>query len=261
MKMTYYEKGQGDVTCIFSCGWAVPFPLADMFELADILSTQCRCIVFDRFGYGFSESYDGKRSFSAITQETKMLCDSLNIFGNVVFVGHSLSTFHALDLTKCYPEMIKGLVLIDSYNFDSKIGRLSFNINWIIAYYCLFLKKLGIIEKMKDSKLKKVLFGQRLIPEDMAIDALLVTRKRLYNKTVRNELKCAINDLKFLYKDLNKLENTPVVAICRDTTFGNNCKLVNYIQNISIINVGKSSHFIHHRYPAKIAEQISKLCI
>jgi len=259
--MTYYEKGQGDITCIFSCGWAVPFPFADMFELADIISTQHRCIILDRFGYGFSDCNDGKRNFNNITQETKMLCDRLNIQKNIIFVGHSISTFHAIDLAKSFPEIIKGLVLIDSYIFVSKIGRFSFNINWIVAYFCLLLKKLGILSKMNDSKLKRILFGHRLIPEDVAVDALLITRERLYNKTVRNELKCAINDFKLLYKNLDKLKSVPVIAICRDATFGNNRKLLNYIQNTTIINLGKSSHFIHHIYPIKVAEQISELCI
>ena len=64
-KMVFYEKGAGEVTCVFSCGWAFPLPFSDMFEIADILSQHCRCIIFDRFGYTFSEITDSLLFFAS----------------------------------------------------------------------------------------------------------------------------------------------------------------------------------------------------
>ena len=258
--MVCYEKGKGDTTCILSCGWAVPFPFSDMFELADTLSKTYRCVVFDRFGYGFSDSSNDRRGFSAITKETKLLCEELHISGNVIYIGHSLSTFHALDFAKTFPDMIKGLVLIDGYYFDSFLGRMLFGINWMSAYYFLLLKKLGLIDKIEDEKLKKALLGDRVIPDEILKDTLDISRKRLYNKTILSELSASIRDLKSLNSGLDALD-FPVVAICRNITYKNNFKKHAFLRKLSVINVGKSSHFIHYEYPEKIVDEVNKILI
>ena len=256
--MAYYEKGMGDVTCVFSCGWAVPLPFSDMLELAELLSGAYRCIIFDRFGYGFSDDGHGKRAFSTITEETKLLCDALGITGSVIYIGHSLSTFHALDFAKKYPEMIMGLVLIDSYNFSSALSRSAFAWNWLIAYYCVFMRKSGLISKIKDKRLKKLLLGHREVPEDILEDVLAITRKRLYNKTVRDELSAAIKDLKYLNIGLDKLD-MPITAVCRNASYRNNKKMSRHISAHRVINVGKATHFIHYEYPEIVSNEVDKI--
>jgi len=260
-KMVCYEKGKGEVTCIFSCGWAVPFPFSDMFEIANILSLHCRCVIFDRFGYGFSEITDGKRDFSSITRETKALCKEANILGNVVFIGHSLATYHALDFAKSFPEMVKGLVLIDCYFADTVVGQSLFHVNKLIACYFLFLKKIGIINKMDNAKFKKILFGKRKVPDNVLQDSILITKERVYNKTVCSELNCAIKDLKHLRNGLNKLDSIPIIAVCRNLTYKSILSLKKHINSIFVMNMGRTSHFIHHEYPENIADQIIEKCI
>ena len=258
--MAYYEKGAGEVTCVFSSGWAVPFPFSDMFEIADALSTKCRCIVFDRFGYGFSDDSTEKRDFPAITQETKALCDALQLSKTLVLVGHSLSTFHALDFAKRFPSMVKGIVLIDGYFFNGGIGRLLFYFNWVPAYCFLLLRKTGLLKKMDERTLKKALFGDRKIPNDIAKTAVAITRKRLFNKTVRRELTCAIRDLKRLKNGLEELKDIPVTAIARDVSYKSIRKLGEAMPDFTLVNVGKSSHFIHYEHNSFVVAQIERLC-
>jgi len=259
-ELFFYEKGEGAVTCVFSCGWAVPLPFSDMFELADMLSSHCRCVIFDRFGYGFSELADGKRDFSAITQETKELCSNANITGNIVFIGHSLATFHALDFAKTYQGMLKGLVLIDCYFPDTAIGRTLFYVNKLIAYFFLLQKKLGLLNKMSDAQFRKVLFNKREITEAVLQDSIKMAKARAYNKTVRSELHYALKDLRHLKTGLDKVEDIPVTAICRNLTHKSILNLQKYMKNLHVVNMGKASHFIHHDYPGEVAEQIIKLC-
>jgi pimeloyl-ACP methyl ester carboxylesterase len=258
--MAYYEKGSGSVTCLFSCGWAVPFPLSDMFELADAMSLSCRCIVIDRFGYGYSDSVDSNRTFSEITSETKLLIDSLEITGDIVFVGHSLATFHALDFANRFPQLIKGVVIIDSY-FNGFDGESLFKFNWIRVYYHLLLQKLGVFRRASDGKLTKILFGDRIIPENIVADSLIAFRKGIYNKVVRSELKWSIKDLKHIYDNMKNLKNIPVVSICRNITYRSNKIYGDYIPNYKLVNVGESTHFIHHIHLQKVIDEITELCI
>jgi pimeloyl-ACP methyl ester carboxylesterase len=232
-----------------------------MFELAEELSSNCRCVIFDRFGYGFSDVSDNSRTFSQITKETKLLFEALNVTNNIVFIGHSIATFHALDFANSYPQLIKGVVLIDSYPFNSSGGRFLFNINWVIAYCLLLFRKLGVLNKISDKNLTKLLFGKRNMPESIVTNSLIALRKGLYNKTVRNELKCAISDLKYLYANTKNLSNIPVVSICRGITYKFNKKYRDYITNYSLVNVGKSTHYIQHVHMKQVASEILKLCM
>jgi len=79
-------------------------------------STGCRVISYDRSGFGQSEL--GPDNFNAI-DEVKALKKCLDLQGfnnNYILVGLSWGGFLNQLFTQQYPELVKGLVLIDPFN-------------------------------------------------------------------------------------------------------------------------------------------------
>lgn len=257
--MTGYQKGGGDIAFIFSSGWSVPFPLADMFEIADKLSESNRCVIFDRFGYGFSDFANNTRSIAKITQETKQLCDAISINKNVVFIGHSLATFHALDFASTYPDICKGIILIDCYPAQNIFERMTFLIHWLPLYFFRLIKKLNILQKAGKFMYKKLFLSGCNVPDDIKDAALWAIKRIAFNNDMKSELKEFRTDIKRLFSVLDIQVRVKVASICRNATYSVNKKFVRKIPHIIIVNTGKGSHLVHNKYPDVIVSEAQKI--
>lgn len=87
-------------------------------------STRCRVMSYDRSGYGKSEL--GPDNFNAI-DEVNALKKCLDLQGfnnNYILVGLSWGGFLNQLFTQQYPELVKGIVLIDPFNvkFVDRVG-------------------------------------------------------------------------------------------------------------------------------------------
>ncbi|SFL06717.1 hypothetical protein SAMN03159341_10343 [Paenibacillus sp. 1_12] len=67
--MHVYVGGQGDVTVVFASGWGTANPYVDFFPLYEKLAPHVKFTVYDRFGYGYSDTTDKKRDIDTITNE------------------------------------------------------------------------------------------------------------------------------------------------------------------------------------------------
>lgn len=251
-----YEKGIGKNNYIFVSGWANPTSLSDMYELADEMSAYGRCFVIERFGYGESSNVNFKRSLEQISKEMEVVLQYLKINDNIILIGHSLGTFISIEFAKKHKEYIKAILLIDSYPIKYTYERFAFLFNYIMAYIILFLRKIGYLKKISNDKLEKLLFKDRKPPEDVKQQAIKITRTKIYNKTVLNELQDSIKSLKNIYKDINLLKNIPFTCICRKSSYKRNIIYKEYLKQAKIINVSKSSHFIHHMYKDIVLDEI-----
>lgn len=257
--LVYYHKGSGEKTCLFMCGWGSPHPLSDMYEIAEAVSSKCKVIIVDRFGYGNSDVSNEERCISNTIDEYKMVCDALNVTNNLIVVGHSYGTFLALEFSKRYHEICCGVILIDSYPCTTLKGKVVFGKLFSSAYLVILLKKLNVINKLSDKHASKLLFGDRCVDEFVREDALRVSREVLYNNDMLSELANVVRDLSFIQKDVNKLDDIPFVCVCRDKTVNQNMRYKTLIKHTEIINVGKCSHVIHHEMPGVIISSIIKL--
>ena len=64
--MSIYTEGEGEHTIVFMSGWGTASPILDFKPLYSRLSDQCRIVVIEKFGYGFSDIVGGERSFDEI---------------------------------------------------------------------------------------------------------------------------------------------------------------------------------------------------
>lgn len=111
-KMHLYCTGQGSPTLLmdagnneFSTTWAAVQP-----EL-QLLTRVC---VYDRAGFGWSESSPFPRTSETMVKELHTLLVNANIKGPYVLVGHSFGGMNMRLYAQRYPAEVVGLVLVDS---------------------------------------------------------------------------------------------------------------------------------------------------
>ena len=97
---------------------------ASWYKIAKELSKNTRICLYDRAGYGWSDSGRGERTTATIVHELKLLVKLAEIPGPYIMVGHSFGGFTARYFAAKFPEDVAGLVLVDS-SHPEQIYRLS----------------------------------------------------------------------------------------------------------------------------------------
>ena len=97
---------------------------ASWYKIAKELSKNTRICLYDRAGYGWSDSGRGERTTATIVHELKLLVKRAEIPGPYIMVGHSFGGFTARYFAAKFPEDVAGLELVDS-SHPEQIYRLS----------------------------------------------------------------------------------------------------------------------------------------
>ena len=97
---------------------------ASWYKIAKKLSKEVRVCLYDRAGYGWSDSGRGERTTATIVHELKLLLRRAEISGPYLLVGHSFGGFTIRYFAAKFPENVVGLVLVDS-SHPEQIYRLS----------------------------------------------------------------------------------------------------------------------------------------
>ena len=111
--MSVYTEGEGEHTVVFLSGWGTESPLYDFKPLWSKLTDDCRIVVIEKFGYGFSDETDGERDFDTILRQDREALEKLGIEGPFVLCPHSLSGLEATLWAQKYPEEVEGIVGLD----------------------------------------------------------------------------------------------------------------------------------------------------
>ncbi len=114
--------GENKPTIIVDVGIAASS--ASWYKIAKELSKNTRICLYDRAGYGWSDSGRGERTTATIVHELKLLVKRAEIPGPYILVGHSFGGFTARYFAAKFPEDVAGLVLVDS-SHPEQIYRLS----------------------------------------------------------------------------------------------------------------------------------------
>jgi len=112
-RMHLYLGGRGPATVVFASGWGTASPYADFSPLYDELESYANVAVYDRFGYGFSDTTGRPREIDAIVDELHALLEAGGAKPPFVFVGHSLGALEAIRYAQRYPDDVKGLLMVD----------------------------------------------------------------------------------------------------------------------------------------------------
>ena len=118
--MNIYVEGEGEHTIVFMSGWGTESPIYDFRPLYSKLSDDYKCVVIEKFGYGFCDEIDGDRDFDTMLRQDREALEKLGIEGPFILCPHSLSGLEATLWAQKYPDEVEAIVGLDmsSANYE-----------------------------------------------------------------------------------------------------------------------------------------------
>lgn len=113
--MHVYGEGAGDITVVFASGHGTGSPFIDFYPLYHELAKKTRIVVYERFGYGWSETTTAPRDIDTITEEIHTLLLEAGEQPPFLLVGHSLASLETIRFAQTYPDEVVGSPPYDFY--------------------------------------------------------------------------------------------------------------------------------------------------
>jgi len=214
-KMHLYAEGTSDTTVVFASGFGIPSPYVDFYPLYNEISKQARIVVYDRPGYGWSESSDSPRDIDTIVSEMHELLEKAGEKPPYIFVGHSLASLEIIRFAQIYKDEVKGIVTIDAGNpefyaketiTDEALSavRLKFALNKLGVFRLLFNHSPDFYSSAYAHRNQLNLVSKELREMDKALYL-----KNMINKSKTNEYNNIKTNGETVVKS-GKLENIPL---------------------------------------------------
>ena len=251
----YKVIGSGEKTIVIETGIGNSY--YEWYPLIDQIKDEFTIVLYHRLGYGNSQLPITVRTTNNIAEELKQLLDLLEI-NSFILVAHSFGGLCAQHFAMLYPEMIEGVMLIDSASYN--LAELEELDTPFLNDYCSIEKmvemSLDFSRKSKDelvemSKNSIEKFENILSKEDMNgyINFISSSDK---NKTVSDEFANWITDGNDI-KKLNCFPNVPLKVICRDYQVS--------VDNWSKSGIPIEEAQIHDLHWRKLQEELCDLSI
>ena len=111
--MNIYSIGQGDKTLVILSGFGLQSPVIEYKSFAKNLSTDCRVVIVEYLGYGYSLKAETERTSENIVKEVRMALVDAGIYGPYTLVPHSISNIYAIKYQELYPNEVSAIISID----------------------------------------------------------------------------------------------------------------------------------------------------
>jgi pimeloyl-ACP methyl ester carboxylesterase len=87
-------------------------------KIARDLSPSCRVITYDRAGYGWSDADGWRHDGQRVARDLAALLAAADVPGPFILVGHSLGGLFVRSFQQLYPDVVAGIVFVDSSHED-----------------------------------------------------------------------------------------------------------------------------------------------
>lgn len=111
--MSIYAEGKGEKTLVFLSGAGTASPILDFKSLYSLLIDDYQIVVIEKFGYGFSDIINDKRSFDTILRQDREALSKAGITGPFILCPHSMSGLEAILWAQTYPDEVEAIVGLD----------------------------------------------------------------------------------------------------------------------------------------------------
>ena len=121
-KMHVYSVGEGDKTLVLMAASGTVCPSLDFKNLYPGLEGECRIVVVEKFGYGYSDTVDRPRDVASLLSDTRAALAGAGIRGPYILCPHSYSGLEALYWAQTYPDEVEAIIGLDmafpeTYNY------------------------------------------------------------------------------------------------------------------------------------------------
>ena len=268
--------------------------IAEWESLARELGKNHGVLVYERAGINHSDKSDEERTPTNIAEELKRLIDEIPHDEKIVIIGHSQGGMYASEFCGIYPEIVKGLILLDPLSIEDnrfkkeltarelKKSGTDKSKNFIILE---MLTKLGLKGVVKKVMSQAPPFYYAGFSEEQKEDILNSLVNITHLNTCREEYRLAHDDeaLRNMVSK-NKFPDIPIIlvthsseeAIRENMEFGRNSRsfavrieqlwqeimkvYLDYSERAIWMQAKKSTHYIHLTEPELIIESVNNLC-
>ena len=252
-----FSKGNGTNTVVFTSGYGVTSPYCDYYKLQENVSKFSKTVVFERYGYGFSDNVEYDANIDTIVENLRQSLKASGHTPPYVIVSHSMAGLEALRFAQLYPKEVKGIVMIDALNpwfieHKKKTSIISIRFLQILKYTGIlrlltltpYFKNKLQINNMDDeiNRIKKALFIRNFWNEDMITELKNLSS----NCTKVLDKSQSIGDIPLIIltaeneKNFSKEEKAAWVNTQKD--------LITWSSRSKQVFVKGADHFIHHTH-------------
>lgn len=111
--MSVYSEGAGEKTLVFMSGGGTCSPILDFKSLYSLLSDEYRCVVIEKFGYGFSDITAKEKDLDSVLDNTRAALKAAGVEAPYVLCPHSMSGIEALYWSQKYPDEVSAIIGLD----------------------------------------------------------------------------------------------------------------------------------------------------
>ena len=111
-RMSVYVSGEGKHTLVFMAGSGDSGPIFSFKEFADRFD-DCRVVIIERFGYGFSDGFDGPRDVETRVSQNRKALEAAGVEGPFILCPHSYSGIETVYWAQNFPEEVEAIVGLD----------------------------------------------------------------------------------------------------------------------------------------------------
>lgn len=175
-RMHLRSLGAGSPTVVLDAG--AGDNLLSWYGIQPEIARFTRVVAYDRSGMGWSERGPNPRTGENVVRELHDLLVAAAVPAPYVLVGHSMGGVHVRLFAQTYPELVAGLVLVDS-SHERQDARFS---QPIPSYHAVMNAHLDMLRGLRDKSQEEVialLYGaEGTPPVDPDLDALRRDRVR-----------------------------------------------------------------------------------
>lgn len=265
--MHIFAKGQGKATVVFVSGWGIPCPYADFYPLYNEISKYTRIAVYDRPGYGWSDTANTPRDIDTITEELHELLHKSGEKGPYILVAHSLGSLEVIRFAQRYKDEVKGIVMIEGGNPDYYSKEDMTDCAGTNSTIISVLKQFGILRLMFNSSgFCDSVYSARnkfsLEPKELKVLDESMYLKNVVNKNKSDEQKnIKTNAAKVVSK--GKLSNIPLRILTSESEAAADTKweksqeaFKSWSSDSKQIVVSNANHNIHQYAPEVVNREI-----
>ena len=245
--MSISVSGEGEHTLVFMAGSGASAPIIDYTPFAGRFDDDYKCVIIEKFGYGFSDVYDGARDVETRVIQNRNALKAAGVNAPYILCPHSYSGLEAIYWAQNYPDEIEAIIGLDMAvprSYDSYDEGL---IKSVVSSdsFKRTIRDMGLLR----------LFVGNTIPKDFTeetrqlITALMC---RTYgNQTASNEVDSIISDIKVI--DSKNAPDVPTLLIISDGTITDGWIgfEMDYAASISEVTTVQldCGHYVHKHEP------------
>ncbi|MBQ9140629.1 MAG: alpha/beta hydrolase [Lachnospiraceae bacterium] len=254
--MSVYVSGEGEHTLVFMAGSGTSSPIMTYKPFAERFMDDYKIVIIEKFGYGFSDGFDGFRDVETRVRQDREALEAAGINGPYILCPHSYSGLEAVYWAQNYPDEIEAIIGLDmavpeAYDaYDEEVIK---TVNSSDALKRT-LRIMGITRLLVGGTI-----SEDFTEEEKKI-ATAIACSTYGNTTASNEANYIISDLEII--DSKTVPDVPTLLIISDGTIANGWIdfEMDYASSLSEVTTVKldCGHSVYKYEPERCEEEMYK---